>query len=544
MMIDENTFDTFDIPKLVDTLLKNHADKKVEKAAVYSAVKNSISIELLINSLSEIFRLPQNQIEQEIKTFGFQKLIDQYRLKNSRTDCLDGEEKDILSICSNSNVLNPFPDLFKIQSNPNFTDPVYMLGDQKETFSNLFQSVSSSFSCDPFINLYRENVIGYFEDFISNIAPQIDKEMKSCFNGSSPQYLITTGIGANEQFNHFVASINNYNRNRKLTWFILNSPRHLSSLPDDVTVENTLFLEFSRSSVTEETVKIHEFTPRNAHRIVFSNKGPLRELGKRDGNLVLELPDQVSGRYGRNKTPILLAPMYVAGMDVETFWKDINIAINAFDINNTESLPFVIAKYILLYQAQNNRNLIYLGCNDDDLLLLSDEFVQFWNEGVNKDGNDILVSRFFGLPRDSHMNIEGLLGNRKNKMAIFLLRTNMRPKTFHRLVSPMIDPINLEHEGLHFGDEEVILSFANYKRFSDLMPTIGIEISQKPSLRHAAVIGQLFADITFIYSRLNGIDPGSNPEVKSVRDRSSELLGIVAEKLRRHNFSIEEALVD
>ena len=54
---------------------------------------------------------------------------------------------------------------------------------------------------------------------------------------------------------------------------------------------------------------------------MFANRGPLRELGVQDGNLVLPLPDEVSGRYGRNKTPILIAPMDVAGMNIERFWE-------------------------------------------------------------------------------------------------------------------------------------------------------------------------------------------------------------------------------
>jgi len=278
---------------------------------------------------------------------------------------------------------------------------------------------------------------------------------------------------------------------------------------------------------------------------VFSNSGPLFELGKRDGNLIQTLPDQVSGRYGRNKTPILLAPMLIAGMDVETFWKDIDLAIKTFDISNPESLPFVLAKFILLHQKIEARNFIYLGCNDDNLIKLSDEFIQFWNEGVNKGGNDLLISRFFGLPRDSHMNIEGLLGNHKSKMAFFLLRSNLKIDLCHSLISQKIDPINPDHEGLLLGDEEVILSFANYKRFSELMPTILLEIPCKPSLKHEALISQLFADITFIYSRLNGIDPGSNPEVKFVRERSAELLSKVAKKLHNNpNLTIENAVTD
>jgi hypothetical protein len=532
---------TFDFLQFVNGMLTRHNDQQVDIAAINDALRNSLSVGTLINNLAEIFRIPPKQIEQDLRDFGFKALIDQYKLKTVSKDASGKRLTAKLKICDDAGMLNPFPELFKIKSAPNFLKPVSLPKQKKEILFSLFQSTPNTFSSDPFLKLYREGVMSYFQEYMANAAPVIKEKVRKYFKDGYPRYLVTTGIGANEQFNHFVASINNSDKNKRLTWLIIDSPKGLASLPDDADINNTLFMEFSRSSVTEETVKIHEYTPRKAHRIVFSNRGPLREIGKRDGNLVLELPDQVSGRYGRNKTPILLAPMFVAGMDVESFWKDIDLAINTFNIDNQDSLPLVMAKFLLLYQ--DGRNMIYLGCNDDNLLLLGDEFVQFWNEGVNKDGNDLLMSRFFGLPRDSHMNIEGLLGNHKSKMAIFLLRTDMRADFTHPLVSPVIDPINKGHEGLHLGDEEAILSFANYLRFSDLMPTILFEIPGKPSLKHAAVIGQLFSDITFIYSRLKGIDPGSNPEVKAVRDRSAELLSRVAEKIRYDdNLSIDKIL--
>lgn len=532
-----------DLRVFVDTMLQRHKEKQIDGAVIFNVIKNSFAIDLLVNNLAEAFRLPQNEIEKDLREFGFGDLIDQHKLKAAAQSDPHKNQASKLIICNRAEVQNPYPGLFKIHSRPSFSEPVYLPEHQKETFRSLFQTVPATFSDDPFVRLYRQNVLAYFKDFMGNFAALIKKEIEARFKGGYPRYMVTTGIGANEQFSHFVASLNNADKDRRITWLIIDSPRRLSLLPEDATVDNTLFMEFSRSSVTEETIKIHEYTPRNAHRIVFSNSGPLREIGKRDGNLVLGLPDEVSGRFGRNKTPILLAPMYVAGMDVEAFWTDIDAAITNFDLADPESLPFVLAKFILM-QQQSSKNLIYLGCNDDNLLLLADEFVQFWNEGVNKGGNDFLISRFFGLPRDSHMNIEGLLGNRRSKLAIFLLRTDLRSEALHPLISPIIDPINEDHEGLHYGDEEVVLSIANYRRFSDLMPTLLFEIPMQPSLKHAAVIGQLFADVTYIYSRLLGIDPGSNPEVKAVRERSAELLSEAAREIRRNNnYSIGRGMI-
>jgi hypothetical protein len=320
-----------------------------------------------------------------------------------------------------------------------------------------------------------------------------------------------------------MAHLNNTNAKRRSTWIIVDSPRHLAKLPEDITTGNSLFMEFSRSGKTEETVKVHEYTPRQAKRIVFANSGPLRELGVRDNNLLVELPDQVSGRFGRNKTPILLAPMYVANMDTRLFWRKSNEAIQKFDLSSPDSLPIQIAQFIYLYQQKNRINHIYLGCNDSVLGMSADELLQYWNEGVNKNQNDISMSRYFGLLRDSHATVEGLLANHGTKLAIFLLKES-KATDLPPLTSRDIDPINPEHRGLHFGDEEMILAEANYQRFSELMPTIKLAVHSDYSIEQTAVLGQLWADITFCYSKMAHVDPGSNPEVKFVRDRSAKLL--------------------
>ncbi len=205
---------------------------------------------------------------------------------------------------------------------------------------------------------------------------------------------------------------------------------------------------------------------------MFANSGPLKETGLRDNNLVLCLPDEISGRFGRNKTPILLTPMDIAQLNTQTYWKDIDDAINKFDFDKDNSLAVGIAKFICGMQTINKINHIYFGANNDFLLSSADEMVQFWNEGVNKDQNDISLSRYFGLPRDAHLNIEGVLSNAKNKMGIFLLYTSTDSEELHPLINMNIDPIDSHHNGLQFGDENAVLSLANFHRFLQIMPSI------------------------------------------------------------------------
>ena len=369
--------------------------------------------------------------------------------------------------------------------------------------------------------LYRQEPLTYARSWLAETAPRIDAFVRQRFGESGPRYLVNSGIGANEQFNYLVSALANARPDTKVRWLLANSPKEMAALPADATEENTLFMEFSRSGITEETVKLHELTPRTAARIVFSNAGSLRALGQHDGNLVLELPDEVSGRYGRNKTPILMAPMHVAGLDVLGYWSAIDAACRAFSLSDAASLPVTLARYLRVQQLSRGVNHIYVGTNDPLLRCSADELCQFWNEGVNRDGNDITMSRYLGLPRDSHMNLEAILGTSEHKMAVFLVRTG-EPRR-HPLLSAETDPLDPAHAGLTAGDVDLILTLANVKRCSEKMPTILITVDQV-DLTASAWLGQLWADLTLVYARLIGVDPGSNPEVKAVRTRASAWL--------------------
>ena len=394
--------------------------------------------------------------------------------------------------------------------------------------------------------LYRRDPLAYAKKWLAEEAPKIDAYVRKHFGPSGPKYIVNSGIGANEQFNYFVSALANartdQSRDRTVAvafptdsfsqnqsnapnsapiWLLANSPRDIVQLPADAAIDNTLFMEFSRSGITQETVKQHELTPRAARRIVFANSGPLRELALRDGNLLLELPDEVSGRYGRNKTPILMAPMYAAGLDVSAYWHEIERACAAMPLSDAASPPVTLARYIRVQQLRNGVNHVYLGSNDPLLQRSADEFCQYWNEGVNRDGNDITMSRYLGLPRDSHMNLEAILGTSERKMAVFLLRTGGIGT--HPLLLPAADVIDPAHNGLSAADVDLILALANVKRCSEKMPTILIAVDA-PDLHASAWLGQLWADVTLVYSRIIGVDAGSNPEVKAVRTRAAEWL--------------------
>jgi len=510
------------LESLPQQIVEHLKDRGVLEPQVWSAVRGALNPKILVSNLAEVFRMSESQTKEVLSSLGLSDLMARIGLDAPTSGRPRGEGLDYF-ISGDRTTPAPFSDLMSVVFSPPLETSIKVDPKLISSVDSILKHVCSSSSDDVFASLYRQDVLAYYREFISNDSRLINDYIAANFK-EFPKYVVNSGIGGNEQFAHFVSYLNNSNPDRKALWIVTDSSRQLAALPEDATEENTLFMEYSRSGKTEETVKIHELTSRSLKRIVYANSGPLFDLGKRDGNLILSIPEQVSGRFGRNKTPTLLATMYVCGMDTESFWKDIDTAIKEFDLTSSNSLPVLIAKFIYMFQQMNGINHIYLGYLGKSLMDVADEFVQFWDEGVNKNGNDLMMSRYIGLPRDSHSVVEGILGNSKNKMGIFLFQKDPSFGKLPGFVLGEVDSISSLHKGIVLGEDETILTEANFQRFSQVMPCIKITLLGKPNLHHAAILGQLWADITYVYSKIMNIDPGSNPEVKFVRDRSAELL--------------------
>ncbi len=383
---------------------------------------------------------------------------------------------------------------------------------------------------DPFLSFYRVGVSSYLEHYKSEISPKIHEFVKRRFGADGPRHLVTGGIGANEQFWHFPQRW--YGRqSNQIEWIIADNPKDLRRLPRGATAENTLLLEASRSGKTQEIVKLDEFLDPAVPRIVLANTGPLRELAERTDALIVEIPERIPGRFSKNLSPVVLAPLDILELPFERYWHLIAECIDAWDLLDTSSPPVALARYLRAAQLLHGANHVYLGSNDDRLLASCDEFVQFWNEGVNK-GSDYSMSRYFGLPRDSHLNIEGILANHSTKAGIFVLRRGDGRQGAddrlddHTLIVP-IRPVDPAHAGLTIDDVDYALARANAEHFGTRMPTVTIEIDE-PDLMTSAVLSQLWTDTAYVYSAMIGVNPGSNPEVRQVRDRAQGLLADVA----------------
>lgn len=479
---------------------------------------NAIDPERLVNSLAEAWRTTPERVQAILNEHGFGGILARMGVSTDAAS-VDASAHDRLASQNRFDIADGRIGVRAI--GPALDAPIFCSDAIWNAVDAPFQAFVAQADRDPLGVLYRTSPRAYAKQWLAESAPRIDAYIREHFGDAGPAHLVNSGIGANEMFNYFVAALANARPGAGVTWHLANSPKEIAKLPADCTLENTLFMEFSRSGITEETIKLHECTPREARRIVFANSGPLKQLAERDGNLRLELPSEVSGRYGRNKTPILMAPMHVCGLDVEAYWSQIDAACDAFDFQKPDSLPAALARYIRIQQLQRGVNHIYFGVNDDLLVRSADEFCQYWNEGVNRDGNDMTMSRYLGLPRDSHMNLEAMLGTSERKLGIFLVRTCAFGQ--HPLLNSKADAVDPAHRDLSAADVDRVLALANVQRCSEKMPTILLAVN-RIDLTTAAWLGQLWADTTLAYSRLIGADPGSNPEVKAVRSRAAAML--------------------
>lgn len=490
----------------------------VSAARLDDVLSNSIDPARLVNSLAEAWRTTPERVKSILQEHGFGGLLARLGVDAGAA----GGDEPTHATLSSRRRFDVAERRFSVQAiGPTFDVPVACSDAVWNAVDGPFQAFLAQADNDPLGVLYRKAPLAYAQQWLKETAPRIDAYVREQFGDKGPAHVVNSGIGANEMFNYFVSELANGRPDKHVAWHLANSPKEIARLPAECTLDNTLFMEFSRSGITEETIKLHECTPREAKRIVFANSGPLKQLGERDGNLVLALPSEVSGRYGRNKTPILMAPMHVCGLDVAAYWSQIEAACAEYDFNKADSLPATMARYIRIQQLRRGVDHIYFGVNDDRLIRSADEFCQYWNEGVNRDGNDITMSRYLGLPRDSHMNLEAMLGTSEHKLAVFLVRTGEIAN--HPLLRDKADAIDPAHRDLSPADVDRVLALANVQRCSEKMPTILIAVD-RIDLTTTAWLGQLWADTTLAYSRLIGVDPGSNPEVKAVRTRAASLL--------------------
>jgi len=380
---------------------------------------------------------------------------------------------------------------------------------------------------------YKGDVVAYYDRFRTTEAAAYEEFITTNYaNGRDDiKYLISSGIGANEMYSHALAAYHNTFDGRKTEWIVINNPSDLRALPADANADNTVFMEYSRSGDTQETVKILQFShERFPKRIVYSNKGPLRKaaeaLAEREGYAILvrEMAQNIGGRLMRRVTPLAFGPMYLAGMDTETYAAHSNQFAKELDFKRgRKSLAIGLARLLFVSIVLGDRHDLALMYNNPKFLSHSArEIRQLWLEGANKKEAYKLILGMHELPRGAHESIEAVLAQHQSMIAFGIIsrhsgfdEDNIKLRQ-EDLVGVDADDAQ-QHAGLTLDEIAEVFSASTLRTCQKVMPVIGITLD-KPDLVVNAALSTLFEDLAVAYCDITGQDPNSNQEVKAVRE--------------------------
>ncbi len=392
---------------------------------------------------------------------------------------------------------------------------------------------------------YRGEVKRYYEDtFVPDVVPGLDAFIAQHFTsqGRAVKYVVSSGMGANEQYTRQLAVLHNA-ANPPIRWLVINNPAEWVQVkPADASGDNTVFVDISRSGNTEETLKTFEFTFREfPYRIVMANGGtPLRRLGERRNRTATRqkraptvqfqsMPSDIGGRLMRRKPPMVYVPMYLAEgrQALDAYVQAIDAFDHALSFEHPEhNLAVELAEFLMASFLLGRRSQLAVfgmaATGESPLVRSAEEIQQLWMEGAQKQGAPLAPMQVLALPHHSHRTLEGVLGQRDEYVAMFLLDHGLLGEAGNQRLRKS-DVINPDHAGLSINDTLYALADGNARRAGELMPTVRIEMDRTTPTT-AAALATLYEDLDVYYTALTGQDPNSNPEVAAVRALGSERL--------------------
>ncbi len=357
------------------------------------------------------------------------------------------------------------------------------------------------------------------------------------------QYVVTSGIGANEMYSHqLAAALNAFFQSQgiKLKWIVVNNPAHLAEnvIPSDAANENTIVFEMSRSGGTKETLQFFQATQdRFKQRIVAANQakdkkenakklnGLAAELAKdADANVLIidDTPGDIGGRQMNRKTLMTYAPLFIA---LTAGLKDINkgqeflkvYVQGLFEANR--NLDYALGKLSSAVQmaeflfrhreaGRNKFSVVY----DNSLRAASKELGQLLNEGGNKiiagsTNNNILDSYSLTKHKDRYTAI--FKNASQTQLPIFLLNKNSRD--YNEAITYVKQ---LREEGI-----PVVVVEADLRQ-NDLAN----------NLKVLARTSALLQDMVVYFTYITNQDANSNPAVKFVREITGAMFEILKSK--------------
>lgn len=294
--------------------------------------------------------------------------------------------------------------------------------------------------------------------------------------------------------------------------FVLDNLDTVSELEKTIDCDRTLFIVISKSGTTPETMAQYFYFKQKTSKdnfvfITDPTSGELRSIGKEYGIPLLEIPENVGGRFSV-LTAVGLFPAALMGLDIEALLKGAEDMEQSFrnphfDLN----LPFQFASAQYFLEWKHGVHMTVMMPYSSRLYLLADWYRQLLAESIGKDGKGLTPIRALGVT-DQHSQLQLYNEGPKDKLIVFI-EVEREPSP----VIPKVERKALSYlSGLHFhelintekkGTEQALME---YKK-----PTLTLSVPEV----NAYELGQLFmffeASIAFLgeYYKINAFDqPG------------------------------------
>jgi glucose-6-phosphate isomerase len=306
--------------------------------------------------------------------------------------------------------------------------------------------------------------------------------------------------------------------------FVLDNLDTVGELEKVIDPDATLFIVISKSGTTPETMAQYFYFKQKVSKenfvfITDGASGELRALGKEYGIPMLEIPENVGGRFSV-LTPVGLFPAALLGIDIEELLRGAAEMEKSFRMTDFDrNLPFQLAAAQYLLEWKHGIHVTVLMPYSSRLYMLADWYRQLLAESIGKAGKGLTPVRALGVT-DQHSQLQLYNEGPKDKLIAFIEVEKEATPSIPKVERPALKYLS----GLSFhqlmntekhGTEQALAEYGK--------PTLTISVPEVSTYE----LGQLFmffeASIAFLgeYYRINAFD---QPGVELSKKLTKQLL--------------------
>ncbi|MEK9160221.1 MAG: glucose-6-phosphate isomerase [Patescibacteria group bacterium] len=315
-----------------------------------------------------------------------------------------------------------------------------------------------------------------------------------------------------------------WNFHGKTRLFVLDNLDTVGELERVIDADKTLFIVISKSGTTPETMAQYFYFKQKVSKenfvfITDAANGELREIGKEYGIPMLDIPDNVGGRFSV-LTPVGLFPAAMMGVDIEELLRGADGMAALFMKDEWAlNVPFQFAAAQYLLEWKYGVHITVMMPYSTRLSSLADWYAQLLAESIGKEGKGLTPVSALGVT-DQHSQLQLYNEGPKDKLIVFVEVEREETPTIPRVERKALAYLS----GLSFhqlmntekrGTEQAL---SEYKK-----PNVTISVPEV----NAYELGQLFmffeASIAFLgeYYRINAFD---QPGVELSKQLTKQLL--------------------